>query len=96
MPYLLILIIIFLNYIIPYKGVIKLGEDEEKILSQYKSFNSNNLSKMFESKDSIMNNALDEAPTLTVLGDLNNSSDDKKEGTESGKDYEDISISKYL
>lgn len=96
MPYIIILGIIFLNYAIPYKGVIELGEDENKILSQYKAFGSNSLNNLFSSKESALNNAIGESPTLTVLGDLNGNSSDSSAETTNDNNYQDIDISKYL
>lgn len=96
MPYIIILGIIFLNYVVPYKGIIPTSENEDKILDKYKWFHSNNLSQMFTSTESILNNAVDSAPTLTVLGDLNSENAGGGESSKGDKDFEDIDISSYI
>ena len=92
MSYLLILLIIFIMYTVPFTGIIPLSNNEKEIVDMYSSFDNNILDNLIDDSEDGVESVLDgtaDFETLSVLGDLdpNNNSD---------QEYEDIDISKYI
>ena len=97
----LILVILLLFYIIPYKGFVKLSENEQKIIDDYKHVSlkitdeSENLLADDLGVDDNLDLSLDsednlnDVPTLNVLGDLDSSNNNED-------DYSDIQIKDLL
>lgn len=92
MPYLLILIAIFMIYVYPFEGFIPLSKDEKVIMEMYSSFESNSLDSMIDDSEDGLESMLggtEDYETMSVLGDLNGED-------ASDKDYADIDINNYL
>jgi hypothetical protein len=89
----LILCILLFNYVIPFKGFVKLSENELNILTSYEHFkltiDSSDSKELLasdspENEDGTFN-------TMEVLGDLDTQKTDKSNG-----EYEDIDLKDML
>ncbi len=91
-----ILLILFFNYIIPYKGIVKLSKSEQSILNAYEHFtlkidgNKEDLLAMENPCDNKMDTTPSENQTfntMEILGDIN---------TQKSDDYENMDLSDLL
>lgn len=82
---LFILLAIFLNYIIPFEGIIKLSKSEKRILDEY----THNKIKITDDAEDLISSDISLTPdengefgTMNVLGDLDGKSKDDSDFTD--------------
>lgn len=88
---LFILIIIVFNYVTPFEGICKLSKGEKKILDDYKhaQIKLTNDTEDLIGDIGATQNENGEFSTMSVLGDLDNKSSDKKD---EDKDFTDVNL----